>query len=56
MDPEPLLFTRLDDGVAVVSINDDPLNRMSLAVVERLEEVIELIAHDDDDPGVRGHG
>ena len=48
MDPEPLLFTRLDDGVAVVSINDDPLNRMSLAVIERLEEVIELIAHDDE--------
>ena len=47
MSSEPLLFTRRDDGVAVVSINDDPLNRMSLDVIERFEEVVDLIAHDD---------
>lgn len=50
MSSEPVLYSRLDGGVAVLSINDAPLNRMSLAVVERLEVLLEQIAQDD---GVR---
>jgi len=47
MADESLLFTKRDDGVAVVSVNDDPLNRMTLDYVDRLEEVVEDIAADD---------
>ncbi len=31
-----------------LSINDDPLNRMSVAFIDRLEEVVEQLAVDDD--------
>ncbi|MEM9034545.1 MAG: enoyl-CoA hydratase/isomerase family protein [Actinomycetota bacterium] len=47
MTAEPLLYTKRDDGVAVISTNDDPLNRMTLAYVDRMEEVIDDIAADD---------
>ncbi|MEM9745313.1 MAG: enoyl-CoA hydratase/isomerase family protein, partial [Actinomycetota bacterium] len=47
MADEPLLLTNRDDGVAIVSTNDDPLNRMTLGYVDRFEEVIEEIAADD---------
>ena len=47
MAETPLLVTKRDDGVAVVSTNDDPLNRMTLAYIDELEEVIEDIANDD---------
>ncbi|NNE72607.1 MAG: enoyl-CoA hydratase/isomerase family protein [Acidimicrobiales bacterium] len=47
MSSEPLLFHRRDDGVAVISTNDDPLNRMTLEYVERMEAVVEHIADDD---------
>lgn len=47
MSDEPLLCTKRDDGVAVVSINDHPLNRMSLAYIDQLEEVVVDIAADD---------
>jgi enoyl-CoA hydratase len=47
MNDEPLLYTKRDDGVAVVSINDDPLNRMTLAYIDRLEDVVADMAHDD---------
>ena len=47
---EPLLFTKRDDGVAIVSTNDDPLNRMTLTYVDRLGEVVEEIAAD---PAIR---
>lgn len=46
-DNTPLLVTKQDDGVAIVSINDDPLNRMSLEYVDMLEQVVEDIASDD---------
>ena len=45
---EPLSFERVGDGVAVVSNNDEPLGRMTLAFVERLSEVVDEIARDDD--------
>ena len=45
---EPLLYTTRDDGVAVVSTNDDPLNRMTLEYVDRLSDVVDEIAADDD--------
>lgn len=44
--PAPLLLTKRDDGVAVISTNDDPLNRMTLAYVDMLSEVIDDIAGD----------
>jgi enoyl-CoA hydratase len=47
MSNEPLLVTKRDDGVAIISTNDDPLNRMSVAFIDRLEEVVEDIATDD---------
>lgn len=45
--PEPLLLTRPSDGVAVISINDDPLNRMTLELVDRLSGVVDEIAADE---------
>jgi len=42
--------TKRADGVAIVSTNDDPLNRMSVAYIDMLEEVIDDLAADD---GVR---
>ena len=42
----PLLFTR-QDAVAIISINDAPLNRMTLDFVDRLEELVGEIALDD---------
>ena len=47
MTAEPLLYEKRGDGVAIVSINDDPLNRMTLAYVDRLGEVVDDIAADD---------
>lgn len=47
MSDAPFLFTKRDDGVAVISTNDDPLNRMTLAYIDELEEAIEDIANDD---------
>lgn len=48
MSDEPLLLIKRDDGVAIISTNDHPLNRMTLAYVDRLEEVVADIAADDD--------
>ncbi len=50
MTTEPLLLEKRPSGIAIISTNDDPLNRMSLAYIERLEAAIEEIASDD---GVR---
>lgn len=47
MSDTPLLFEKRDTGIAIISTNDDPLNRMTLAYVEMLESVIEDIASDD---------
>ncbi|MGB7879167.1 MAG: enoyl-CoA hydratase/isomerase family protein [Ilumatobacteraceae bacterium] len=47
MSSEPLLVTKRDDGVAIISTNDDPLNRMSVAYIDLLDEVIDDIAADD---------
>ncbi len=44
---EALLYTKRDDGVAVVSTNDDPLNRFTLGYIDRLSEVVDDIAADD---------
>lgn len=45
---EPLIYTKREDAVAVLSINDDPLNRMSLAYIDQLEEIVADIEADDD--------
>jgi enoyl-CoA hydratase len=47
MTDSPLLLTKRDDAVAVISTNDDPLNRMPLEYIDLLEEVIEDITSDD---------
>lgn len=47
MNDQPLLYSKRDDGVAVVSVNDDPLNRMTLAYIDELEHVVADIEADD---------
>ena len=47
MSADPLIVTKRDDGVAIISTNDDPLNRMSVAYIDLLEEVIDDIAADE---------
>ena len=47
MSSEPLTYTKHDDGIAVISTNDDPLNRMTLDYIDRLSEVVDDIAADD---------
>jgi enoyl-CoA hydratase len=47
MASEPLIFTKRSDGVAIISTNDDPLNRMSVGYIDLLEEVVDDIANDD---------
>ena len=47
MTEAPLLLDKRDDGVAVITTNDAPLNRMTLAYIDQLEEVVEDIADDD---------
>jgi enoyl-CoA hydratase len=44
---EPLLLAR-SNGVAIVSINDAPYNRMTLAYMDRLEEIVPVLKQDDD--------
>ena len=41
----PLLFNR-KDAVAIVSVNDAPMNRMTLDFVHQLEALVDEIAHD----------
>lgn len=48
MSAEPMIVTKRADGVAIISTNDAPLNRMSVAYIDELEGVIEDIAADDD--------
>ena len=43
---EPLLLNR-ENAVAIISVNDVPYNRMTLAFVDRLETVVNEIADDD---------
>ncbi|MEM9620804.1 MAG: enoyl-CoA hydratase/isomerase family protein [Pseudomonadota bacterium] len=44
----PLLVEKRDTGIAIITTNDDPLNRMTLEYIDRLSEVIEEIAEDND--------
>ena len=44
---DALILTKRDDGVAIVSTNDDPLNRMTLEYVDMFSDVVEDIAADD---------
>lgn len=48
MNDFPLIYEKRDTGIAIVSTNDDPLNRMTLGYVEMLEQVIDEISNDDD--------
>lgn len=43
---ESLRYEKLDGGIAVVTNTDVPLNRMSLAYIDRLSEVVDDIAAD----------
>ena len=44
---QPLLFKQ-EGAVAVISVNDAPLNRMTLDFVNQLEEIVTRIADDRD--------
>lgn len=44
---QPLLFKQ-EGAVAVISVNDAPFNRMTLAFVDQLEEIVTRIADDRD--------
>ena len=44
----PFHFEKLKTNIAIISTNDDPLNRMTLEYIDELEGVIEEIAQDDD--------
>jgi enoyl-CoA hydratase len=48
MNDQPLIYEKHDNGVAVISTNDDPLNRMTLAYIERLDGLVTEIAGDDE--------
>jgi enoyl-CoA hydratase len=48
MSEQPFHFTKQANGVAIISTNDDPLNRMTLEYIDELEGAIEDIAEDDD--------
>ena len=48
MSDASLLYEKRDSGIAIISTNDDPLNRMTLDYVATLEKVIDEIANDDD--------
>ncbi|QUR68764.1 enoyl-CoA hydratase/isomerase family protein [Mycobacterium spongiae] len=45
---EPLRYEKRSDGVAIVTNMDAPLNRMGLAYIERLSEVVDDIAGDEE--------
>ena len=47
MSSDPLIVTKRPDGVVIISTDDDPLNRMTVAYVDLLEEVVEDVADDD---------
>ena len=47
MDEEMVLLQRLDDGVALVTLNTPPLNLMSVQLNHRLYGVLEEIEQDD---------
>jgi enoyl-CoA hydratase/carnithine racemase len=46
-DASAFHLTKHESGIAVISTNDDPLNRMSLEYIDELEVAIEDIAQDD---------
>ena len=48
MSHTPLLYEKRDNGVAIISTNDDPLNRMSLEYISALEQIIEEVGNDND--------
>jgi len=46
-DEAPFSFEKRESGIAIISNRDDPLNRMSLEYINRLEDAVEDIAADD---------
>jgi enoyl-CoA hydratase len=47
MSTEPLIVTNRDDGVAIIPTNANPPNRMSVAYIDLLEDVVDDIATDN---------
>jgi enoyl-CoA hydratase len=45
---QALTYQKQNNGVAIITINDAPLNRMTLAFINDLESLIEQIAVDDE--------
>ncbi len=48
MTTQALTYQKQHNGVAIITINDAPLNRMTLAFINDLETLIEQIAEDDE--------
>ena len=48
MSHPPLVYEKRNTGIAIISTNDDPLNRMTLDYVETLDRLIDEIGSDDD--------
>ena len=46
MSEQPALIVERDGGVATLTLNDAPMNRMSLDFMDSLEEVIDNISTD----------
>ena len=47
MSKPPLLYEKRDNGIAVISTNDDPLNRMTLDYIDTLDKLIDEISNDN---------
>ncbi len=45
--PDSILLEKRDDGVAVITNDDEPLNRLTLAFVEEVWEAVDDVASDD---------
>jgi enoyl-CoA hydratase len=48
MSKPPLFYEKRSSGIAIISTNDDPLNRMTLAYIETLNKLIDEIHNDND--------
>ena len=46
-NPMPFHVEKRASGIAIISTNDDPLNRMTLAYIDQLVDAIEDIAQDN---------
>jgi enoyl-CoA hydratase len=48
MSKPPLVYEKRDSGIAIISTNDDPLNRITLDYVDTLDKLVDEISDDND--------